>query len=149
MNKTDAIALATKMATRSPQGRFKTGCVIIGKKGEILSKGWSHLSEARMAEYFSVHAELHALLRTAYRPSLEGGIAYIVTKSGKSGDLTMARPCRACAAALYAAGIKKIVFTWWDGSVKEVDLDKAEQPTFKLYPRGNEKSYSSAGTCAA
>jgi pyrimidine deaminase RibD-like protein len=132
------IDLAEKMATRSTQDRFKTGCVIFSKKGKIVSKGWSHVSEARLAEYWSIHAELHAVIRASHSKDLHGATAYIVTLSGKSGEKTMAQPCRACAAVLHAAGVKNVVFTFWDGSVQDMNLADTPESVFKRYRQNGE-----------
>jgi deoxycytidylate deaminase len=101
---------AIHIAKRSPQRRFQTGCSIF-KGNKLVSCGWSHESDRTLKSYFSVHSEIHALLR-ANRDDLRGATAYVATLSRKSGNLAAnSKPCRGCAAALYAAGVVEVWFT--------------------------------------
>lgn len=92
--------------------RFKTGAVIVGKDGKLLSVGWSHMTDRIMKEYHSMHAECHAILRArATRKPLRGATIYVATLSGKSGSVTSAKPCRACKALILAVGITEVIYT--------------------------------------
>ena len=103
------LAHAMDVAERSPLLRFHTGCVIVDKKGRIISTGWSHRSETRMASTpYSIHAEHHALRRAGV--GVSGGTAIVATKS-RRGNWTNSMPCRECARLLEDAGIEHVVFT--------------------------------------
>src|SRR5262245_23863470 len=95
-------ALAVTIARRSPQQKYKTGCVIVNAKGPV-SYGWSHKSQLRLGQYYSVHAELHALIR-ANGIDLPGCRAFVATIS-QAGNLTTAKPCTRCAELMNEAGI--------------------------------------------
>lgn len=56
-----------------------------------------------------LHAEMDALV--ASRP----GDTIIVCRWNKSGDLTMGRPCEICQGYLKEHGIKKVIYSDWDG----------------------------------
>ena len=100
---------AMDVAERSPLLRFHTGCVIVDKKGRIITTGWSHRSETRMASTpFSIHAEHHALRRAGV--DVSGGTAVVATKSRK-GNWTNSKPCPECARLLKDAGIENVIYT--------------------------------------
>lgn len=99
------VELACKVAERSPQKRFRTGCVLLTSKWDILSVGWSHLSDLRMKQTWSIHAEHHALLRIPRPKREELSMAFIATLTAR-GNLTSARPCTSCAELLWMQGIE-------------------------------------------
>jgi len=125
-----ALIKATK---RSTHRRHQTGCVIVGKKGEILSTGCSHASSLRMSELHSIHAEIHALGRGRYE-NLRGATAYICTMARKSGNLVYSRPCLTCAIALRSTGIIDVVYSNKIGGFQRLDLEK-NLIGLKVYPR--------------
>jgi deoxycytidylate deaminase len=104
--------------TRSRIKRHKTGAVITDSKGKIVSLGWSHMTMVSRARYYSMHAELHAILR-ANPKRLNGATIYIATVC-KSGNVTSAKPCDACEAIIREVGIKSVVYTEY----KEVNREK-------------------------
>lgn len=105
-----SIELAAHIAERSSIRRHKTGAVIVDRKGELISVGWSHFSAHRMKEYYSMHAELHAIIRAG--SSIKDAAAiYIACYAGKSGNLCVGRPCRLCMAAILDVEIPRIYFT--------------------------------------
>lgn len=112
--------------------RFLTGCVIYDRRGRIIGNGWSHMSETTLTQAYSVHAEIHALLRTP-RHLLNGAIACVATISRKSGNLaTSSKPCTVCAGALYAAGIEKVYYTTSSG-LEEMILNEDTFEDLKVY----------------
>lgn len=75
-----------------------------------MSRGWSHMGQANLAEYYSVHAELHAILR-AGRGRLKGGSAIVFNYSGRSGATALAKPCDRCEALLRNEGIRVVSYS--------------------------------------
>lgn len=126
---------AKRIAKRSPQRRFKTGCIVVNHN-KIIGTGWSHVG-LNLTALYSVHAEIHALLRT-HRDFLFGATAYVTTIAVKSGNnATSSCPCKVCAGALYAAGIEKVIYTEGD-TVCEMVLNETFIDSCKLYlPQGN------------
>jgi deoxycytidylate deaminase len=128
-----ALIKATK---RSTHKRHQTGCVIVDKKGEILSTGCSHSSSFRMNELHSIHAEIHALGLGRHK-NLNGATAYVCTIARKSGNKTYSAPCLTCAIALKSAGIEEVVFSvggmddWCEHLVEWLIQDA----NLKVYPR--------------
>lgn len=108
---------ALQIAGRSGIRRYKTGAVIVAKKGNVVSVGWSHMTCVHREEYYSMHAELHAVLR-ADRKTLVGSTCFVANVSGKSGAIASAKPCDACAAVLKEAGVVRIVYTTAQGEME-------------------------------
>lgn len=109
----EGIDYALKISERSTHRRHMTGCVIMERrKREVVSSGWSHMGTWRMRELYSMHAELHALLRARHINFNDGEyVAYIATIARVSGAVTVSKPCFCCANALFNAGIRHVVFT--------------------------------------
>lgn len=114
---------AIKMANDSPMRRFATGAVIFSKRGEILSKGCSHISSLRLHSLYSIHSEIHALHKVRHL-NLYGATIAIATIARKSGNLTSAKPCSVCASMLYAAGIREAIYTVDNCTHATLDLEK-------------------------
>lgn len=123
---------AIKIAKRSSHKRFLTGAVI-AYKNVVYSEGWSHTSNLRLTQLYSMHAEIHALGRGRHN-NLGGATCYIATISGKSGNITTAKPCLTCAIALRAAGINKVIYTVPNGETATMDLDE-DLSDLKVYTR--------------
>jgi deoxycytidylate deaminase len=131
-----ALIKATK---RSTHRRHQTGCVIVSKKGEILTTGCSHASSLRMSELHSIHAEIHALGRGRYE-NLKGATAYICTMARKSGNFVYSAPCLTCAIALKVAGINEVIYSNGDNHPmkqpwNEMKIEDTALKNLKVYPR--------------
>lgn len=126
---------AVSIAKRSPQKRFMTGAVII-KNGKEISTGWSHVSNLRLSNLYSIHSEIHALARGRHS-NLKDAIAYVATISRKSGNLTLAKPCLSCAIALYSVGIRRAVYTIDNANYGVLDLteDLRDLKVYKVKER--------------
>jgi tRNA(Arg) A34 adenosine deaminase TadA len=98
-----------KIAKRSTHRRFLTGALIFNKKGEVLSRGWSHTG-FKMTNLLSIHAEMHCLWRARHLDLNDCSI-FVMTISGRSGNITTSRPCLNCAVALRSVGIDKIYYS--------------------------------------
>ena len=138
------IEKAIKIAKRSRCGKYAMGC-IIERDGLILSNGWAHVPVQRNWQLYSMHAEMHALVR-GRRANLEGARIWIASVSRKSGMLTTARPCWDCVIALRAAGVMTCYYTigTWDdlGTIytKAESLEGRLQD-FKVYNRKAAQMY--------
>lgn len=62
------------------------------------------------------HAECDALMRAAL------GDVLVVVRIRADGKLTCSKPCHRCLKMAKEFGIKKIVFSDWDSSIKEMKL---------------------------
>jgi len=137
---------AIKIAKRSRSGKYQMGCVI-ARDGIILSNGWAHIPVQRNWKLYSMHAEMHALVR-GRRSTLEGATAFIAAVSKKSGMYTIARPCYDCVIALRAAGIMEVAYTtdvWNDLGDIFVNWESLEGrlKDFKVYNRRPKVTYYS------
>ena len=100
---------AIKIASRSMNKKHLTGCVIANGNG-VISNGWAHTGQWRRSNLYSVHAEIHALMRGKHQ-FLEGATAHIACVAKKSGNVRNALPCLSCATALIGYGIEHAEYT--------------------------------------
>ena len=137
---------AIKIAKRSSTGKYMMGCVIV-RNNEIISNGWAHIPTQRNWRLYSMHAEMHALVR-GRRSDLQDAHIYIAAISRKSGMLTNARPCLDCVIALRAAGIFNCHYTtdtWNDLGDIFVNDESLEGrlKDFKVYNKRSKVTYYS------
>lgn len=118
----DEIEHAISIAKRSQLKKHRTGCVIY-RDDTFVSNGWSHTGHWRVNQPYSVHAEIHAILRGRHM-ELGDSVAYIATVSG-SGKITKAAPCLACATTLVGYGIESVVYTRSGGGTSSMYLPEA------------------------
>lgn len=128
---TPILKVLKKVAFRSTHRRYKTGSIIVSKKGEILSKGCSHTG-VKLYDLLSIHSERHALTN-ARHIDLSGCVIYTVTFSGKSGNITTGKPCISCAGAVRSAGIERIYYSLPGGDWGWFNTDTLEDELLKDY----------------
>jgi tRNA(Arg) A34 adenosine deaminase TadA len=124
-----------KAAKRSTHKRYQTGCVIVNRRGEIVSDGCAHSSDRTLKELRSIHAEIHALGRARHL-NLEGNVAYVATFARKSRNLVNSAPCFTCAIAMKSAGINEVIFTLNNDNYKRINLNDSLS-NLKVYPRSS------------
>lgn len=124
-----------KATRRSTHSRYQTGCVILNRRGEIVSDGCSHSSSRTLKELRSVHAEIHALGRGRHI-DLTDCVAYVVTMARKSRNLVNSAPCFTCAIAMKSAGIKEVIFSLNNFEYKIINLED-NLSKLKVYPRSS------------
>ena len=97
---------AEKQANRSVFLKFKTGAVLIDRKGNIVGKGCSHVTESASPRN-SIHAENHALMSIG---RVEGLMCLTVTIN-KSGNFAWSsKPCASCVHLMFKAGIERVIY---------------------------------------
>lgn len=102
---------AHRLANRSGIKSYHTGAIIF-QQATPVGYGWSHYSELNLIQYpRSIHAELHAILRTAQRKDLNGATIYVANIAAKSGNTANGMPCKVCQAVLFEVGIKEVYYT--------------------------------------
>lgn len=100
---------AINVAMRSTNLRHKVGAVIVHDNMTI-SAGWAHRSHQMMTDpnyRFSIHAELHAIMRGRPTP---GATAYIACITANN-TLAVGKPCKRCAALLIEFGVREVFYT--------------------------------------
>lgn len=108
------------LAHRSGIKSYHTGAIIY-QTAVPVGYGWSHYSELNFTQYpRSIHAELHAILRTAQRKELLGATIYVANVSAKSGNRANGKPCETCQAVLFDVGIREVYYTLAKGYGKLV-----------------------------
>ncbi len=122
-----------KATNRSTHKRHMSGCVIVNRKGDIISDGCSHASSFRLNELNSIHAEIHAVARGRH-DNLRGCIAYIQTTARKSGNIVVGKPCLSCAISLRSVGIETAIYTVDNETFAGLDLE-ADISHLKVYPK--------------
>lgn len=104
------IKLAVKQAAKSKHKQHRFGAVLLrGGKPIVVSHNFAY-----------VHAE-HAVLNRAWKNEISGA-TLVVVRVTKNGRLGMALPCNVCIRRMYAAGVKKVLYSSEDGSIKEIKL---------------------------
>lgn len=114
-------------------GRARIGAVI-SYKGTVLAKGFNtdrtHTDQAKYnkwrykddtSKYLpeKLHAELSALCKIKYLDIDFSKVHIYVYRELRNGKLGMARPCKACMAAIKKMGIKHIHYTTDSGYAAE------------------------------
>ncbi len=122
-----------KATSRSTNKRHQTGCVIIDKKGEIISDGCAHASSFRINDLQTIHSEIHAIARGRHT-DLQNCVAYVQTIARKSGNKTLALPCLSCAVSLKSVGIETAIYTVDNETFAGLDLE-ADISHLKVYPK--------------
>lgn len=130
------IKKSKKIAQRSSHRRYKTSCLIVAPRDEIVSWGVSHTSSTIYSNLLSLHAETHALFKARHL-DLRGHSAYICTISGRSGNCTWGKPCLHCCISLRAAGIDKIYYTTPGGDFEGPTDFENELESLKDYSMSN------------
>lgn len=96
---------------RSKSNHRKKMSSVITKHGRVISFGWniqkSHPKYADGNKYYSVHAEINALIKNTTNPI--GATIYVYREV--EGIPAMAKPCNNCLAVIIEAGIKRIIYT--------------------------------------
>jgi deoxycytidylate deaminase len=126
---------AIKIAERSPARKYMTGCVIANSEGDVIATGWSHTGTWRMRELYSVHAEMHALIRSRHLFFASTDQAYIATIARKSGAITLGRPCLSCATALLRSGIGRVNYTVKENLNRSEHINSEMMVCLKVYNR--------------
>ena len=134
MNKLEIkfLRLAERVAISSKHPSFKVGAVVAEKAILIASSAneiKSHPFQKRMNVYrfpdddtckHFLHAEISALLKAKrLRKNLNNAILFVVRQDG-NGHLANARPCPACSKVIAMLGIHTIIYSTYQGFVKEV-----------------------------
>lgn len=123
-----------KATERCPHRRHMVGAVIVNRNNEVISDGCAHTPTERLAEFTSIHAEIHALGRGRYR-GLQGATAYVMAMARKSGNVVVGRPCVSCAIAMRAAGIQTVFYSTGEGKYAELNLEQ-DLSWLKVYRKG-------------
>ena len=126
MNKKDErfISIAREVSNLSDYKKVKIGAVIVLKR-EIISVGYNKHKSHPIMKVFNkkyrgfntkesnIHAEMQALVKCKHI-NIKGATIYIYREL-KDGSLGNCFPCPACQRRIITAGIKRIVYTDYDG----------------------------------
>ena len=126
MNKKDErfISIAREVSNLSDYRKVKIGAVIVLKR-EIISVGYNKHKSHPIMKVFNkkyrgfntkesnIHAEMNALMKCKHI-NIKGATIYIYREL-KDGSLGNCFPCPACQRRIITAGIKRIVYTYYDG----------------------------------
>jgi len=110
---------ASEIAERSTIRTFKTGAVLRipwqkrGVKWELQNVGWSHTSDLQLAQYRSIHAEMHATIRSGFdlQSRSDPATIFVARIRGRSKKIGLAKPCDLCAVHLFDTGIQHVFYT--------------------------------------
>ncbi|MGW2602478.1 hypothetical protein [Streptomyces klenkii] len=111
MAKSSYFLLALKQAGRS-QCRFRVGAVLV-QGGRMLALASNVPRNSPSIDY--VHASFHAEEVIVRRVGTAPRAVLYVARVNRAGSPMLARPCRRCQFALYAAGITRVHYTTSQG----------------------------------
>ena len=125
------LKLAEEVAISSKHPFFKIGAVVAHKSvlfAFSANEVKSHPLQKRMNIYrfpdddsckHFLHAEVSALLKAKrMKKDLTHATLFVVRKDG-NGNLAIARPCPACLKVIALLGIKTIIYSTYNGFIKE------------------------------
>lgn len=121
--------IAREVSLLSDFKRARVGAVIV-EKNRIISTGHNSSKTSTLQNKYNkyrdiedvnvcvprVHAEIAALNPLLKQDVDWAHTSIYVYRELKSGHISCARPCKACAQLIRELGIKKIFYTDWDGS---------------------------------
>lgn len=115
--------LAEKQALKSPFLKHRVGAVIM-KGNRVLSTGFNSIRYNRETRLSTLHSEAAAITKMvkAHRMAELVGSTMYVTRFTKAGTVSCAKPCQPCEELIRAVGIKRVFYTDFDGSTKEMKL---------------------------
>lgn len=128
------LRIAKKVASSSVH-EFQLGAILISG-GRILAAEHNR---------HGVHAEVRVLKKAGERAK---GAILLVARVNRSGNLTMARPCKNCWKVIESSGVKNVWYTDWFGELENEDADRAAELQPRIRPtirRGWERSWSRRG----
>ncbi|MCA9333522.1 hypothetical protein KC963_00575 [Candidatus Saccharibacteria bacterium] len=106
------------------QGKYRHGCVVLDKRGAIISYGYNREKTHPKQAYYSsrvgqphrirLHAEIDALIRCREEPH-----TLLVVRIGKNGEYRYSRPCEVCQLAIVASGLEYVLYTGRNGELVE------------------------------
>lgn len=101
------IERAAILATKSDLVNHRHGCVIVCKRGRIISEGYNY-----MWRNMSIHAEIDALSKLKKRDLSTCSMYVVRIGTDKMGNpLKYSRPCEKCTEAIYKYGIGKVFYS--------------------------------------
>lgn len=115
--------IAQKTALKSPFLKHRVGAVVMKGK-RILSSGFNEIRYDKTTQRGTMHAEAAAigkLLNSGAQAELVGSTIF-VTRYTRSGLISCAKPCDECYELIRSVGIRKVVYTDFDGSTKRMKV---------------------------
>lgn len=104
------IRLAVKEANKARHKQHRIGAVLI-RGGKPVATGHNHSH---------IHAE-HSAINRAWKCGTDDAIL-VVVRIRRDGSLGLAKPCPVCQKQLAEAGIKKVIYSDSDGSLKTMRI---------------------------
>ena len=130
MKEYNTLRLLLKKLNEQPfiKNYHKVGAIVLDKKGNVLSVGFSSYTKSHPRQYFYnkkinpnkiyLHAEVDALIKCKGEPH-----TMIIGRVGRDGLVHIARPCKGCYNAIKDVKVKKVYFTNNYGELTLLDTD--------------------------
>lgn len=103
--------LCKELKKHSNHKQHKMSSVIV-RKNRVIGTGFNQLKTHSLSKhpFKSLHAEVHAVLKTTNKEDLEGAEIYIY-RENRYGLPALAKPCPYCLALLKEVGIKRMHYS--------------------------------------
>lgn len=120
--------LAKRVAVQSEHDHFKHGAVLV-KGGSVInascnkdkfSRFGNRFRNTKVCGHATHHAELGCIL--GLDKNLTQGTTMYVVRMNRAGDLRLSKPCPMCEDILKFCGVKKVVYTTGDSTIKKIKL---------------------------
>ena len=136
---TRRLAFAKEASLHSNHKQHKLGCVAY-YKGAVLAIGYNDIFKTSPVQkkynrlrgydvetaWNTIHAEMMVLAKIRYLDIDFSKVTLYIYRGYKNGDSALARPCKACMAAIADIGIKQVYYTTDNGWCMEY-INKLEE----------------------
>lgn len=122
------ISLAAEKAARESGHEFRLAAVLFRGGNIIRVSTATKQYIGYRQDVFQFEPTRHAEVAAMHNLSKEvlPGCSMFVLRLNRNGDVTCAKPCKACISAIKKAGISKLFYTTYTGSVKKVNPQKID-----------------------
>jgi hypothetical protein len=122
------VELAMRIAAQSEFKEYRHGAILV-RGGSVINtscnknkyRSWGNRFRKKQCGHATHHAELGCVLGLD-RSLTEGATMYVV-RIGKTGILRNSKPCPMCEAALEYVGIKKVIYSDYNGDIRSMRIN--------------------------
>lgn len=120
-----------RMLAEKSNMRQNVAAVIVGG-GKILGKGFNR----RLGYNASHHAEVNAINSMIRQKRSPQGADIHIYRFRADGSYGLSKPCKSCLEAIIDAGIKRVFYSDYDGTMKSFKVDEVDMESYNYHSRG-------------
>ena len=122
------VQLAAGLAKFGGLNKMYVGSVVV-QKNKVIGTGANRVKTHPLQKKYGgaakqyLHAEIDAIIESLHKvKDLSKSTIYVIRRRRVDGVFSMALPCPSCMMAIKEAGIKKIVFSNWNGEIEKINI---------------------------